>query len=145
PNLRDISEAYFNKYGRGHFIRMAIDRILQKGWKLAGISGIRSPEDVSILRNILGQDFILIAVTVADPNTRYKRMLKRGEDRDHNSIEQFQKQDEAEESLFHISTAMAQADYTISNDSSIDALYSAIDTIISTQGLWREQETGSGP
>lgn len=134
-NLGELSDSYFRKYGKGHFIKMAVDRIFQNGWKTAGISGIRSPEDVAILRNILGRDFVLIAVTVADAQVRYRRMLKRGEDRDRNTIEQFRQQDEAEENLFHITDAMMQADYTISNDGTLEALHAAIDTLVDKNGL----------
>jgi len=134
-NLGELSDRYFGKYGKGHFIKMAVDRILQNGWKTAGISGIRSPEDVAILRNILGRDFVLIAVVVTDPDLRYSRMLKRGEGRDRNTTEQFQQQDRAEEKLFNISKAMNQADYTVSNDGTLEALHAAIDVLVDKKGL----------
>ncbi|MEW6142239.1 MAG: AAA family ATPase [Chloroflexota bacterium] len=134
-NLRELSDRYFKNYGRGHFIRMAVDRIFQNGWKMTGISGIRSPEDVAILRNILGHDFILIAVTVTNPNVRYGRMIKRGESRDHNTILQFRQQDEDEERLFHITEAMRQADYTVSNDGSLTALHHAVNTLVNKKNL----------
>lgn len=134
-NLGELSDRYFKIYGKGYFIKMTVDRILQNGWKIAGISGIRSPEDVAILRNILGRDFVLIAVTVTNPNLRYSRMLKRGEGRDRNTIEQFQQQDKAEEKLFHITEAMKQADYTVSNDDALEALHAAIDVLVYKNGL----------
>lgn len=114
---------------------MAVDRIIQNGWRKAGISGIRSPEDVAILKNILGHDFILIAVVVSDSNVRYSRMLQRGEDRDRNTVEQFQQQDQAEEGLFHITEAMTRADYTINNDDNLEALHTAIDALVDKNGL----------
>jgi len=37
------------------------------GWKVAGISGIRSLEDVTALKEKLGRDFVLINVYISDP------------------------------------------------------------------------------
>jgi dephospho-CoA kinase len=121
-NLGEISARYFREQGRGCFVRMAADRIRQNGWQVAGISGIRSLDDVIALREIFGKDFILVQVFVTDPHLRYARMSQRGEDRDPHSYEQFLKQDEAEEELFHITEAAGYARYSLNNDGTLHDL-----------------------
>jgi len=49
-NLGKISDRYFREFGKGCFVRLLADKIRHSGWEIAGISGIRSLDDVSILR-----------------------------------------------------------------------------------------------
>jgi dephospho-CoA kinase len=138
-NLGKISDRYFREFGKGYFVRLLADKIRQTGWKIAGISGIRSLDDVSILKDIFGQDFILINVYVTDPHVRYGRMTGRGEDRDPHSFEEFLRQDKAEEELFSTKEAERLADYSISNDGTLDDLHREIDELISDKGLLTAQ------
>jgi dephospho-CoA kinase len=140
-NLGRISQKYFKLYGRGCFIRMAVDLIRKANWKTAGVSGIRSPDDVAILKELLGDGFILVAVTVTDPGTRYRRMMKRGEGRDRGELEQFRLRDAEEEKLFHVSEAIKQADISIANDGGVAELYTAIDSLITNKRLPVELNT----
>ena len=122
-NLQEISQRYFREFGQGCFVKLAAEKIRQNGWEIGGITGIRSLDDVKVLKNIYGKDFILINVYVSNPEVRYNRMLKRGEGRDPHSYEQFLRQDEAEEELFHIQSAAQYANYSISNDGTLDDLH----------------------
>jgi len=134
-NLKDISEKCFRDMGEGCFVKLVAEKIRSSGWQTAGISGIRSINDVRILREICGNDFILVDVYVSDPRQRYGRMVNRGEERDPKSYEQFIKQDKAEEELFHIQEAEKQANYHISNDGTLADMHNAIEKLISDQGL----------
>ena len=134
-NLQAISERYFKERGKGCFVRMVIDKIRENDWKIAGISGVRSPQDVDILRKELGNRFVLIYVYVTDPHVRFKRMLKRGEGRDAKAYDQFLQQDKAEEKFFNIEKAAAKADYSLSNDGSLGDLRNAIDNLVSDDKL----------
>ena len=134
-NLQAISERYFRQSGKGYFMRLIAERIRHNGWDFAAISGIRSLEDVAILKNAFGADFILIHVYVTDPRVRYGRMRERGEERDPHTYEQFIRQDDAEEGLFHISEACARADYSLANDGTLDDLHQALDRLISDEEL----------
>ena len=78
-NLQEISQRYFREFGKGIFVKLAAENIQRNGWSIGGITGIRSLDDVKILRNSFGKDFILINVYVSNPEVRYRRMLKRGE------------------------------------------------------------------
>src|SRR5271157_4471157 len=66
-NLQEISERYFREFGRGCFVKLAAEKIHRNGWQIGGITGIRSLDDVQILRSSFGQDFILINVYVSIP------------------------------------------------------------------------------
>jgi dephospho-CoA kinase len=134
-NLQEISERYFQEFGKGIFVKMVAENMQQNGWSIGGITGIRSLDDVKILRNSFGKDCILINVYVSNPEVRYRRMLKRGEDRDPHSYEQFLRQDTVEEELFHIQSAAQYANYSIGNDGSLDELYREIDRLVTEKKL----------
>jgi dephospho-CoA kinase len=134
-NLQTISDRYFKEHGEGCFVRLLAERIRQDGMPVAGISGIRSLKDVQILREVFGKAFVLIQVSVGDPRLRYERMVKRGERRDPHAYEQFLLQDKAEEAIFHVSEAEAQADYAISNDGQLTNLHQAIDRLVTNDGI----------
>ena len=135
PNLQAISDRHFKERGEGCFVKMVIDKIREKGWKIAGISGVRSPKDVAILRKELGLNFVLMYVYVTDSHVRFERMLKRGEGRDAKAYDQFVQQDKAEEKLFNIEKAAAKADYSLSNDGSLGDLRIAIDNLVTDDRL----------
>ena len=134
-NLQEISQRYFQEFGRGCFVQLAAENIQRNGWLIGGITGIRSLDDVNVLRNIFGKDFILINVSVSNPEIRYRRMFKRDEDRDPHTYEQFLRQDAAEEELFHIQSAAQDADYTIGNDGTLNDLHCEIDRLVTGQSL----------
>ena len=134
-NLGKISDRYFREFGKGCFVRLLADKIRHSGWEIAGISGIRSLDDVSILKDIFGKDFILIHVYISDPHIRYSRMTRRGSDRDPHSYDSFLRQDKSEEELFSLKEAEKRADYSISNDGTLDDLHREIDRLISDKGL----------
>lgn len=129
-NLQEISDRHFRQFGKGHFVRLIVDRLRQSDWAVAAITGIRSPEDVAILRDAFGGDFVLVHVRVSDPRQRYARMSKRGEGRDQNTCEEFAKQDQSEEELFHLQEATDLADYSLSNDGTLDDFRRAIDRLV---------------
>lgn len=134
-NLGHISAEYFQQHGKGCFMKLISRQIIQKGWQTAGISGIRSPEDVAALKSAFGKDFLLIHVYVTDSLERYSRMRQRGEGRDQNTDLEFQKQDASEEQLFHISETVKYADRNISNDGAIADLNKAIDALLHEEKL----------
>ncbi len=101
-NLDEITRRYFTRHGNGYFLKLAVEKIQQSKWRYAGISGIRSPEDIAILKEAFKKDFILIHIYVTDPRIRYERMRKRGSKRDEIAYEDFLKQDQVSQELFHI-------------------------------------------
>ena len=133
--LQEISDSYFRKYGQGCFVKMVAEKIRDEGWPVAGISGVRSPHDVQLLREILGGSFVLIEVSVTDSRVRFERMRKRGAERDTDSYERFLEQDQGEEQVFHVGEAAGLADYSLSNDGGLEDLRRAVEDLIDRKGL----------
>jgi dephospho-CoA kinase len=129
-NLEKISLRCFTELGKGCFIRQAAEEILKNGWKTAGISGVRSPNDVDILKSMFGKDFILIRVDISKPETRFQRVRLRNEERDPIAYSQFLEQDKNEENTFHIGQTGSRADYALNNDGNVEDLHREIDALV---------------
>lgn len=135
PTLQEISDSYFRRYGHGCFVKMVSERIRENGWPVAGISGVRSPQDVRTLKETLRGSFVLIAVTVTDPRVRFERMRQRGEERDTDSYQRFLEQDAGEEQLFRVEEAAGMADYSLTNDGTLQDLHRAVGDLVARRGL----------
>ncbi len=134
-NLAKISQRCFTELGKGYFIRRAAEEIVHRGWQTAGISGVRSHEDVEIMQDMFGRGFILIRVDISDPKIRFERVRLRHEERDPMTFSQFLEQDSNEENTFHISRTGREADYVLNNDGSVEALHKQIDRLVTSAGL----------
>jgi len=134
-NLQEISERYFREFGRGCFVKLAAEKIQQNGWTVGGISGIRSSDDVKVLRDKLGANFILINVYVSNAAVRFERMQARHEGRDPQTWEQFQRNERAEEEIFHIRSAAQSADLSLGNDGKLEDLHQEIDDLVMKKRL----------
>jgi len=134
-NLQEISERYFREFGRGCFVKLAAEKIKQNGWAVGGISGIRSADDVKVLKGALGGDFILVNVYVSNLKVRFERMQARHEGRDPHSYDQFLSNDKAEEEIFHIRAASKSADFPVSNDGMLGDLHREIDSLVAARRL----------
>ncbi|MFW6102040.1 MAG: AAA family ATPase [Chloroflexota bacterium] len=139
-NLHQISREQMEKFGKEHFMSLAVERIEQNGWETAGLTGVRTPEDVRYLKHQFDSDFILFHVYVSDSHLRYKRTQKRAKPRDPQSYDEFLEQDRTEETLFGTSEAIKQADYSLNNDKSIKHLHDKIDRILQERKLLIEKE-----
>ena len=134
-NLDNITRRYFSQFGEGYFLKLIIDKIRNNKWQTAGISGIRSPQDVAVLKDAFKADFILIYVYVTDDRVRYERIHQRGSARDQISYTDFLQQDQVSEELFHIREAISQADYSVSNDGTLEDLHRQIDKLVEEKKL----------
>ncbi|MBN1376552.1 MAG: AAA family ATPase [Dehalococcoidia bacterium] len=134
-NLEIISERCFIKMGKGCFVKMAAEDILKKDWKVAGISGIRAPADVEILRELFGTAFILLRVDIADTKVRFQRIAKRHEERDPSDFDEFLVQDRSEEEVFHISKTLAMSQHSLKNDGTIEELHRQVNNLVKTKKL----------
>jgi dephospho-CoA kinase len=134
-NLEAISKRCFTQMGRGCIVRMAAQEIMKRGWMVAGISGVRSPEDVAVMKEIFGSGFILVRVDINDPAIRFERVRLRGERRDPLTREAFQEQDRNEQQEFQILRAGSLADYTIDNSGTLAELHRRIDGLVDSKKL----------
>jgi dephospho-CoA kinase len=116
-------------------VKLAAEKIKQNGWAVGGISGIRSADDVKVLKDALAGDFILVNVYVSNPKVRFERMQARHEGRDPHSYDQFLSNDKAEEKIFHIRAAAQAAAFSVSNDGTLDDLHREIDLLVSEKRL----------
>jgi dephospho-CoA kinase len=135
-NLDAITKICFGKYGEGYFLKQVIEKIRLNAdsLKAIGISGIRSPQDVKLVRDAFGKEFILVHVYISDDKVRFARIRRRGSQRDNSTFEEFLRQDHVSEQLFHIREAINMADYSISNDGSLEDLQREIENLIKIFG-----------
>jgi dephospho-CoA kinase len=131
-NLEAISRRCFQDMGKGCFVRMAGDEISRQDWKVAGISGVRTPDDVELLRKTFGKDFILVRVDIKDPLVRFGRVRKRSEERDPLTYEAFQLQDKKEEEIFNIGKAVTMADCAVDNSGPLASLHAEIEALVAS-------------
>ncbi len=135
-NLDLISRRYFAEFGEGYFLKQVVEKIHRNSdsWKAVGISGIRSPHDIKIVEDAFGTDFVLVHVYISDPRVRFERVRRRGSQRDNLTYEEFLKQDSTSEELFQIQEAINLADFSISNDGSLEDLHREIEKL--KEFLW---------
>jgi len=114
---------------------MAAQEIMKRGWEVAGISGVRSPDDVAVMKEMFGSGFVLVRVDINDPRIRFERVRLRSERRDPLTWEAFQEQDKNEEQEFHINRAEAMADYSIDNSGTLEDLHKQLDELVASKKL----------
>jgi dephospho-CoA kinase len=134
-NLGRLTDDEFRLHGQGIFIRRVAEEITARGWSKAGITGIRSPDDVALLRAAFGPDLTLIDVYVTDPRLRFERMARRGEGRDPADYSQFLAQEVAEEKRFRLIETASLADFHLPNDGTLDNLHRIIEQLLTSRQL----------
>jgi dephospho-CoA kinase len=134
-NLDKVTSRYFQKYGQGYFLKLIVEKIKTQQLPLYGISGVRSPEDVAILRESFGQDFILVSVYISDPKVRFARISSRSSQRDQLTYEQFLRQDEDSQKLFKIKDTLKLADISLPNDGTLTDLHDRIEKVVHDKHL----------
>lgn len=125
-NLNNISKEYWSKYGREFYPGRIAKKIIENEWKIAGWTGIRPPSDVKIIKEFLGENFILINIET-DTQLRFERLAKRAEERDAKKYEDFMKQEKSENEIFQLDETVSMANLTIKNNGSLDDLHKEID------------------
>jgi dephospho-CoA kinase len=126
-NLDDILKKYMEKFGDDYFINKVLEEIKSNRRGHVAVSGIRTPKDVSVLRNGLDGDFVLVGVVVGNPSTRYERVRNRGEERDRIEYKEFLRRDLEEDTIFGLRETIREADIEIDNSGSLDEFHCAID------------------
>lgn len=142
-NLHHISSRYINRYGTDYFMRQIVDIIEREGWMAAGITGIRTPNDVQTLRQHFGDHFTLVYVHVSDPHLRYERARQRAEARDPTTFAEFAAKDREEERLFHIHDTIQYADLIIDNSGSLEDFHQEIEKKIVRGRLGAKLDCGN--
>jgi dephospho-CoA kinase len=136
--LHEISQKYVEKYGQDFFIKVLIEEISKKSMEKVGVTGIRTPTDITLLKQRYGADFFLVHVEVGNPELRFERLKQRGETRDPHSYEKFLAQERSEKEMFQIEEAIAQADVTVRNDGTLEDFHREIDQLIEQQQFFQD-------
>jgi dephospho-CoA kinase len=136
-NLLAISQSYIELYGKKYFPKRMIEIILQNGWGNCCISGIRSPVDVRTFKAIFGDKFLLIYIKTLDPETRFKRILSRTENKGPHTLKELIEKDDAEEQIFKVSKTIKMADYILENENGQELLFKRLDDLLMKNGLKR--------
>jgi len=129
-NLQQIASESIRKHGKEFFMNRVIERMRENRWNKAGVTGIRTLDDVRFLKHKIGENCILFHVYVEDSHTRYKRLNRRDREGDPQSYDEFLEQDRKEEKMFHMKEALSMADFFLDNSGTRKDLYRQIDTII---------------
>ena len=127
-NLSALSLCLRQTFGEDLFAKVIASDASQAESEIVVVDGIRRLADIVHLTKLDG--FHLVAIE-ADPQIRYERMIKRGENvgESEKTYEQFLEDHQTETELT-IPEVMSQADLKINNDGDLANLYQQIDKIV---------------
>ncbi len=127
-NLQNLSTVLRKQFGEDLFAKVIANDVDKDKNKLIVVDGIRRLADIAYLKDISG--FFLVLV-VADPQTRYQRLIKRTENSG-DSQKTFREflADQEKEADIEIPQVMAMAKYELNNDGGFDLLYQQIDDLL---------------
>ncbi|MFC1915428.1 AAA family ATPase [Chloroflexota bacterium] len=128
-NERHVRESLRQEHGMSAYAQLNLPRI-NSALKHASviIDGLYSWEEYTFLKNYYGADFSVVAVW-ASPETRYARLSNRSIRR--LTPEEATSRDRAEIENTNKGGPIAMADFTISNESSVEGLRKELSRIIS--------------
>ena len=128
-NEHYIRELLRKEYGMSAYARLNLPRVDEASkYSDVVIDGLYSWEEYTFLRNYYGEDFYVIAVW-ASPGTRYSRLASRLNRR--LTLEEAVSRDRAEIENSDKGGPIAMADFTISNESSLENLRKEAKRILS--------------
>jgi len=127
-NLQELSFALRQRFGEDLLAKIIAEDVKNDPHEIIVVDGIRRDADMVYLKNLPG--FVLISLEV-DSRTRYERLVKRQENADDASktYEQFLV-DGTKEAESEIPKVMAEANYKLNNNGTLDELYQQIEAII---------------
>ncbi len=128
-NLHAISAEYM-AIDSEYFSKKTLESIEQNSDRVVAISGFRTAANVATFRRYFGDEFILIQVKMDSDKKRFAHMLRRHEQKDPTTWQQFLDQEQAEERIFGISNTMNLAEVIVANDGSLQHFFHLVD------GLW---------
>jgi len=127
-NMQFMSLVLRENFGEDLFAKIIAEEIKKCRAKIVVIDGIRRPQDIVYLKKIPAFKLIYIS---ADIKTRYRRIIKRKENKDekNKSFIQFKKDEQAETEI-HIKKLSKTADYKIKNNKSYKEFHDQLKNII---------------
>jgi dephospho-CoA kinase len=134
-NLQILAGQYLRERGKEYFTTVAAEEIINNGWKIAGISGVRTPDDARTLREFFEDNFILLYIKISDPRTRFERLFLRHQERDPRTFEEFEEQDANEEKIFKINETITMANFSVTNDGTLAEYQKQLDMLVESKKL----------
>lgn len=127
-NLQDLSTVLRQRFGEDLLAKIIAEDVKNDPHEIIVVDGIRRDADITYLKNLDG--FVLISLEVT-AETRYARLINRQENADDatKTYAQFLTDGQKEAEL-EIPKVMAEANYKINNNSSLEDLYKQIEAII---------------
>lgn len=126
--MQNISTAIRQYLGEDIMAKVIAEDVKNDKNNIIVVDGVRRAADIKYLREVPG--FKLDRI-VADPETRYKRLLERKENPgDENKTYEEFLADHKKEADAQVPIVMAQADLEISNNGNLADLYKQVDQII---------------
>lgn len=127
-NLIRLSESLLKTFGDDLLAKIILKQIQESSAKIIVVDGIRRPADFQLLKNL--KNFVLVEI-YALPEVRYKRLIKRGENRDDKkkSFQEFLA-DHRRSTERNIQKVARLAQEKIDNNGSLEDLYRQIDQLV---------------
>ena len=124
-NIIKLSTFLRQAYGEDLLAKVLTKKVSQADEELVIVDGIRRLADIKYLKDL--DNFYLIAIT-AEPEIRYQRVLSRNENPGdaQKTWEDFLA-DEAKETEVSIASVVAEADYVLENNGTLEELKDQID------------------
>jgi len=127
PPIREEKRKLRRERGNRFLAEEVVKRIQGQHWQKIVLSPIRRPEDYEIPKKAFPE--LKLLLVQADPRIRFKRVLERERDKPRN-WEDFLQEEKKEEEIFHFTKTFTYADYTITNNSSLQELHKEIDKMM---------------
>ncbi len=127
-NLANLSRILREQFGSDLISRVITEDIKHSSAEIVVLDGIRRLPDIALAKDLPG--FNLVRVET-DEQTRYQRLLGRSQNADdqQKTFAQFQADHQAEADR-QIPQVMAMAQYTLTNNGTMEQLYQQIDDLI---------------
>lgn len=135
-NISKIARELRKREGMQAIAIRVLDRVLEllsKGLDLVVVDGVRGYDEVKYFKDNLGKHAKLIVLTVhASPETRFKRLRRRGREDDPRTWEEFLRRD-LEELDFGIGDVIALSDILLVNEGlSLKEFRELVESVISS-------------
>lgn len=117
------------KYGNDIWAQKTMQKMTSlSDASIVTIDGVRNHEEIKTFKKMLGEDFVLVAITVKD-DIRFERALKRKRVDDSTNPKKIKERDKRELS-WGIQTAIQSADIIISNNESLQKFQKKVEKIM---------------
>ena len=129
-NLQKISKSFTDKHGMHYWADEVSKRILKLNWEKVIINGVRRVQELEVYRKHFSPNFKLVFVD-ADSKVRFERLKSRARVGFPDTWEKFVEHEKGESKLYGtFEESIKLADYNIKNESSADALYKQLDSVL---------------